>query len=137
MDFHAATADFPAQLRGLKPPGSPHSAWQLVEHLRIAQEDILEFSRNPKHVSPKWPDAYWPETSSPPDEKAWDQSVQRFQTDLQAMKRLVEDEANDLFARIPHGEGQTLLREVLVLADHNAYHIGQMVLVRRILEAAK
>lgn len=132
-DFNTAIADFPPDLRGTKPAGAPHTAWQLLEHLRIAQWDILEFSRDSKHVSPEWPHGYWPETEAPPDAKAWDESVRRFQRDLKLMQALVVDEDNDLFAPIPHGTGQTLLREALLLADHNAYHIGQLVLLRRLL----
>jgi len=134
-DFDAAVRDFPVALRGKKPRGAPHTAWQLLEHMRIAQWDILEFSRNPRHASPKWPDGYWPETPAPPDEAAWDKSIKRFRTDLKAMQKLVADPANDLFAPFAHGDGQTLMREVLLVADHNAYHIGQLVLLRRLLAA--
>ncbi len=133
--FDAAVADFPAQLRGKKPKGAEHSAWQLLEHLRIAQWDILEFSRDAKHVSPKWPDGYWPKADAPPSAAAWSNSVRRFRADLKAMAKLVADKDRDLFALIPHGEGQTLLREALLLADHNAYHIGQLILLRRLLGA--
>jgi hypothetical protein len=133
--FDAAVANFPAQLRGKKPKGVEHSAWQLLEHLRIAQWDILEFSRNAKHVSPKWPDEYWPKKAAPASVVAWNKSVKRFRADLKAMEWLVDDKKRDLFAAIPHGDGQTLLREALLLADHNAYHIGQMILLRRLLGA--
>lgn len=135
LSFDDATTDFPAELRGRKPAGSPHTAWQLLEHVRIAQWDILEFSRNPKHVSPEFPSGYWPKTEAPPDAKAWDHSVQAFGKDLKAMQELVSDPNMDMLARIPHGEGQTLLREALVLADHNAYHLGQIMLLRRQLGA--
>jgi hypothetical protein len=134
-DFTAAVRDFPAGLRGKKVRGAPHTAWQLLEHLRIAQWDILEFSRNPKHVSPHWPDGYWPEKAAPPDDAAWEKSVRRFRADLKAMQKLVADPATDLFTPFAHGEGQTLLREALLTADHNAYHIGQLVLLRRLLGA--
>jgi hypothetical protein len=133
--FDAAVKDLPANLHGKRPEGSPHSPWELVEHLRITQWDILEFSRNPKHVSPDWPSGYWPSSPVPPDEKAWDKTVAAFQTDLKAMLQLVADKSTDLFARIPHGDGQTILREVLLVADHSAYHIGQLILVRRLLGA--
>lgn len=136
-DFEAAVADFPSQLRGKKPKGAEHTAWQLLEHLRIGQWDILEFSRDPKHVSPKWPDGYWPKTEAPPTPGAWNNSIRSFRADLKAMARLVSEEKNDLFARIPHGQGQTLLREALLVADHNAYHIGQLVLLRRLLGSWK
>jgi hypothetical protein len=135
LDFEAAIADLPAELRGIKPAGLPHSPWRLLEHLRICQWDILEFSRNPKHVSPQFPEGYWPKGDGPPDAAAWDRSVEAFRADLQAMQDLVADPATDLFARIPHGQGQTILREALLVADHNAYHLGQMVVVRRLLGA--
>jgi uncharacterized damage-inducible protein DinB len=137
VDFDAAVANFPSSLRGKKVKGAPHTAWQLVEHLRIAQWDILEFSRNPKHVSPAWPDGYWPQSEKPPNPAAWSNSIRKFCADLIAMAKLVADKKNDLFARIPHGDGQTLLREALLLADHNAYHVGQIVLLRRLLGAWK
>ena len=134
VDARSELKDFPANLRGRKPEGAPHTPWQLLEHLRIAQLDILQFSIDAKHESPKWPEGYWPETESPPSDKAWDKSMQQFLDDLDAMCELVKDTKRDLFARIPHGTGQTLLREALLLADHNAYHLGQIVLVRRTLE---
>jgi DinB superfamily len=134
MDVGSALKGFPQELRGRKPAGAPHTPWQLLEHMRIAQWDILEFSLNPKHVSPKWPDGYWPETDAPPDAKAWDKSVRQFLADLDELCEMVNDSKRDLFAEIPHGEGQTYLREALLVADHNAYHLGQFVMVRRILE---
>jgi hypothetical protein len=133
LSFDAAIDGLPAALRGAKPAGVPHSPWRLLEHLRIAQWDILEFSRNPQHVSPSFPDGYWPKGDAPPDAGAWDKTVQAFRANLQAMCDLVADEATDLFARIPHGDGQTILREALLVADHNAYHLGQLVIVRRAL----
>jgi hypothetical protein len=135
LDFEAAIADLPEGLRGTKPAGLPHSPWRLVEHMRIAQWDILEFSRDPKHVSPKFPDGYWPQGDAPPNADAWEQSVAAFLTDLSAMQELVADPATDLFAPIPHGQGQTILREALLVADHNAYHLGQLVTIRRLLGA--
>ena len=135
LDFEKAVANLPADLRGAKPPGQPHTPWRLLEHLRIAQWDILRFSIDPAHVSPEWPDGYWPKGDAPPDDGAWDRSVAGFRADLKAMQDLVADPATDLFARIPHGEGQTILREALLVADHNAYHLGQLVLVRRLLGA--
>ncbi len=134
MDVRSALEDFPSELRGHKPRAAPHTPWQLLEHMRIAQWDILEFSLNPKHVSPKWPDDYWPKTDAPTDEKAWDKSVKQFLADLNAVSKMVNDPDLDLFAEIPHGDGQTYLREALLVADHNAYHLGQLVMVRRILE---
>ncbi|HTU20895.1 MAG TPA: DinB family protein [Gemmataceae bacterium] len=135
LDFDKAIADLPSALRGAKAAGSPHTPWRILEHMRIAQWDILEFSRNPKHVSPEFPDGYWPQGDAPPDDAAWDRSVAAFRTDLQAMQKLVADPATDLFAAIPHGEGQTTLREALLVVDHNAYHLGQLVLLRRLLGA--
>lgn len=135
VGFAKAIADLPAELRGSKPSGLDFTPWRLLEHIRIAQSDILEFSRNPKHVSPTFPAGYWPETDAPPNTKAWDRSVAAFRADLRAMERLVADPKTDLHARIPHGEGQTILREALLIADHNAYHIGQIVLLRRLLGA--
>ena len=133
--FQEAIKDFPAEIRGKRPKGSPHSPWELLEHMRIAQWDILEFSRDPNHVSPSFPDGYWPTSEEPPDEKAWDRSVNSFCADLHALCALVADEGTDLFARIPHGTGQTILREALVAADHNSYHLGQLLLLRRELGA--
>jgi hypothetical protein len=133
VDFDKAVKDLPMELRGKTPKGAEHSPWELLEHLRIAQRDILEFSRSPQHKSPEFPAGYWPGTPAPPNDKAWDQSVQAFRKDLRAFCDLVENASTDLFARIPHGDGQTVLREALLAADHNAYHIGQLVLLRRIL----
>src|SRR5207245_1611413 len=135
LNFDKAVAGLPAKLRGAKPAGMPHSPWRLIEHIRLAQWDILEFSRNAKHVSPEFPEGYWPQGDAPPNSKAWDASIKAFKKDLQAMEDLVGDPKTDLFARIPHGEGQTILREALLVADHNAYHLGQLVVVRRLLGA--
>jgi DinB superfamily len=135
LDFEAAIADLPAELRGAKPPGLPHSPWRLLEHMRIAQWDILRFSVDPNHVSPEFPAGYWPEEDAPPDPSDWDRSVEAFRSDLRSMKDLVADPKTDLFAPIPHGQGQNILREALLVADHNSYHLGQMVVVRRLLGA--
>jgi hypothetical protein len=135
LNFDRAIEDFPFELCGLKPDGIPYSAWQILEHLRLAQWDILEFSRNPDHVSPAWPEGYWPSSDAPPDKGTWQESVQSFRADRRAMESLVRNPKTDLFAKIPHGDGQTILREALLVADHNAYHIGQLVLVRRLLGA--
>jgi hypothetical protein len=135
LDFDKAVAGLPPEFRGVPAPNTPHTAWRLLEHLRIAQWDILEFSRNPKHVSPEWPAGYWPAGDAPPDDAAWDQSVAAFRADLAAMRALVTDPQTDLFARISHGDGQTILREALLVADHNAYHLGQLVFLRRALGA--
>jgi len=132
-DWRKALADMPPAQRAAKPPAAPHSAWELVEHVRIAQWDILEFCRNPKHESPDWPSGYWPERPSPPNESAWEKSVKQFLQETKAMAALVVDPKTDLFTRIPHGSGQTILREALLIVDHNSYHLGQFVLLRRLL----
>jgi hypothetical protein len=134
IQFADALADFPSDKRGAFAAGLPHTAWQLLEHARIAQWDILEFSRNPKHVSPDFPEGYWPKTPGPPDGAAWNKSVKVFQRDLQAMVALISNIRVDLHAPLPWGGGQTVLREALVLADHNAYHLGQLVDLRRALK---
>jgi hypothetical protein len=131
--FDKVVAGFPAKLRGEVPKGLPHSAWMLLEHLRLAQWDILDFSRNPKYKELKWPEDYWPKDPSPSSTEAWDKSVQSFHNDLDAMKKLVADQKTDLFAKIPWGDSQTILREALLLADHNSHHLGQLIDVRRIL----
>ncbi len=133
--FDAAIKDLPAKLRGAKPANFPHSPWMILEHLRIAQWDILDFSRNPKYKEMKWPDDYWPKTEAPPKPAAWDKSVKEFHADLKEMQDLVSNPKTDLFAKIPWGDGQTILREALLVADHNAYHIAQLVDVRRLLGA--
>src|SRR6266705_1710251 len=135
VTFDDAVKELSAKLRGVKPGGAPHTAWQLVEHMRIAQWDILEFSRNSKHVSPQWPEGYWPATETPASDSAWKKSIASFKKDLEAMQKLVDDPKTDLYAKIPHGSGQNILREALLIADHNAYHIGQLVLLRRLLGA--
>lgn len=133
VDLESAFADFPENLRGKRPAGAPYSAWELLEHMRIATHDILEFSRDAKHKSPDWPSGYWPEKPEPPSAAAWDKSVKVLQHDLEEMRKLVVAAKTDLFAKIPHGSGQTVFREALLIADHNAYHLGQFVLVRRLL----
>jgi hypothetical protein len=133
--FDAITANIPTQLRGKKPANYPHSLWMLLEHLRLAQWDILEFSRNPKYAAPKWPDDYWPKSAAPPSDAAWSASIKKFRADLRAMQALVKNPKTDLFAKIPWGDGQTILRETLLLADHNSHHLGQMLDVRRLLGA--
>lgn len=135
LSFDKAVARLPAKLRGAKPAGMPHTPWRLLEHMRIAQWDILDFCRNPRYVTPSFPDDYWPRGDAPPNATAWNASIKAFRNDLEAMEKLVADPDTDLFARIPHGEGQTILREALLVADHNAYHLGQLVVIRRILGA--
>jgi hypothetical protein len=131
--FDDAVKDFPVELRGTRPAGGPHSPWELLEHLRIALWDILEFSRDAAHVSPEFPSGYWPASEAPPSTTAWDESVAAYRRDLKAMAELAADESVDLYARIPHGDGHTVLREIVVAVDHNAYHVGQLMMVRRIL----
>jgi DinB superfamily len=133
--YEAVVKDFPAELRGRKPDGFPHTPWMLLEHLRMAQWDILEFSRNSKHASPKWPEGYWPKTQAPPNAVAWNKSIQQFLKDLRAMQDLVANPKTDLYARILWGDGQTILRQALLLADHNAYHVAQLIDVRRLVGA--
>ena len=131
--YEAAVKEIPARLRGVVPPGLAHSCWQLVEHLRLTQWDILDFCRNGAYVEPSSMDEYWPDGPEPPSDVAWHASLERFRHDREEIKALAQDAAVDLFARIPHGSGQTYLREILLVADHNAYHVGQLVLVRRAL----
>lgn len=135
VHFLDALEDYPVRKRGAFVKGLRHTAWQLLEHARIAQWDILEFSRNPKHVSPDFPGGYWPRTPGPSNDEAWEKSVQTFQRDLAEMAKLVKNPKTDLYAKIPHGDGQTILRQALVLADHNSYHLGQLVDLRRAIGA--
>ena len=134
-DFETAFKKLPLELQGKKPEGADHSPWELLEHMRIAQWDILEFTRNPKHKSPEFPKGYWPKKSNPPDEAAWSKTVKAIEADLKEMVELIANPSLDLFAEIPHGDGQTILREALLLADHNAYHLGQLVQLRKQLGA--
>lgn len=135
LGFERALADLPPELRAAKVDGVPHTPWRLLEHMRIAQWDILEFCQNAEHVSPEFPDGFWPDGDAPADAEAWDRTVKGFRADLQQMIALIADPATDLLAPIPHGDGQTVLREGLLVADHNAYHLGQLILLRRCLGA--
>lgn len=135
LKFDDAVKDFPAKLRGRRPAHGPHSAWELLEHLRITLWDILEFTRDAEHVSPEFPAGYWPPSEAPADDHAWNASVDAYRRDLAALADLVRNESLDLHAPIPHGTGQTILREILLAADHNAYHLGQLVMVRKLLQA--
>lgn len=144
LDWHDAHVDFDAAVtgiapshQGVRPDGLPYSAWELLEHMRIAQHDILDFCRNPAYTEMAWPDEYWPTSPAPPSAKAWEESVSAFRRDREALTQLTADPALDLFAKIPHGTGQTYLREILLVADHNAYHLGQLVAVRRQLGSWK
>ena len=127
IDFDSAVKDFPPNARGAKPGGAPHSPWQLLEHMRLAQHDILEFSRTPNHNSPPWPEGYWPESEAPPNPTAWDATVKAFKHDARELDKLVEDAHQDLMKPFAHGDGQNLLREALLVATHNSYHLGQLV----------
>ncbi len=135
--FGDVIKNLPTNLRGKKVDNLPYTAWMLLEHMRIAQWDILEFSRNPKHTSPTFPDGYWPKTDAPPSDAAWTKSIQSFQKDLKAMEDLVSNPGTDLYAPLPWGDGQTVLREAMLVADHNAYHLGQLVTLSRLLGAWK
>ena len=133
IDFQAVVEDFPIDAIGLKPGGAPHSAWQLLEHLRIAQADILQFSRNPNHKSPKWPEGYWPKEETPATSLGWSASIAAFEKDFAELESLIDDPEQDLFAAIAGGDGQTLLREALVVAAHNSYHLGQLEFLKKML----
>lgn len=135
VDFDTAVEGIPPRLRGIQPEGLQHSAWQLLEHLRLTQHDILEFCRSSEYEEPRWPNDYWPDDAHPASESAWNESVAGFRADREALQALARDAELDLFARIPHGTGQTYIRELLLVADHTAYHVGQLVLVRRLLGA--
>jgi hypothetical protein len=137
ITFDNAVKDWPSNLQGVRPEGAAHSAWEILEHLRIAQWDILEFTRNPKHVSPEFPAGYWPKTQAPPDPKAWNNTIKSFRADLDAMIKIVQNKKTDFYTPFAYGEGQTVLREVLLVADHNAYHLGELLLLRRLLGAWK
>lgn len=134
-DFAATVKDMPVDLRGKRPKGAEHSPWEVLEHLRITQRDALDFIHNANHVELEFPAGYWPNAQVPPSDKVWEKSVNAFCADLATMVELVQDESTDLLAAIPHGNGKTILREVLMVADHNAYHLGEFVLLRRLLGA--
>ena len=135
LTFEDFVADFPVELCGHQVEGLPYTAWQVLEHLRIAQWDILEFSRDPKHVSPKWPEGYWPPQDQAGTRELWQETVKKFRNDLKQMQDLVADPSTDLLAKIRRGSGQTIFREALLVADHNSYHLGALVVMARILRA--
>jgi len=135
ITFEDFVADFPVKLCGEQIEGLPYTAWQVLEHMRIAQWDILEFSRDAKHVSPKWPEGYWPPQDETGNAELWQETVSKFRSDLKQMQEIVADSATGLLAQIPHGSGQTILREALLIADHNSYHLGALVVMGRILTA--
>jgi len=132
-----AIEGLPKELRGAVPENMPYSIWQLVEHIRITQWDILEFSRDPKHKSPSWPDEYWPKDAAPPSEKAWKETLDKIKSDNKEFIKLLEDPEADLFAPFPHGDGQHLLREAILIGDHTSYHTGEIIVIRRLLGAWK
>jgi len=134
MSFDQAVADFPLDEVNTHPPNVPYTPWRLLEHMRIAQWDILEFIRNPNHVSPEWPEGYWPAPDEQADESQWKETINRFQADLQALQEIVKDPDTDLYAPLPHGEKYNILREILIVADHNAYHIGEFALLRQVMD---
>jgi hypothetical protein len=135
ITFDDLVADFPLEKCGERVEGLPYTAWQVLEHIRIAQWDILEFSRDAKHVSPKWPEGYWPAADQRGTAAQWQETVAKFRDDLKQMEQLVTDPSTDLFAPIPHGKGQTILREALLVADHNSYHLGVLAVMNRMLKA--
>lgn len=140
VGFDRAVADIPAELRGRQPAGVPYSPWQLLEHLRITQRDILDFCRNSDYQEREWPADYWPPAPAPPTSSpgsAWDDAISQFRRDRKALQDLAADRSIDLFAKIPHGQGQTYLRELILAADHTAYHVGELIVVRRLLGAWK
>src|SRR6266480_7453557 len=132
LSFEDFVKDFPVEKCGRRIEGLPYTAWQVLEHMRIAQWDILEFSRDPNHVSPEWPKGYWPNVDEVGSPDLWHETVEKFRQDLQSMQELVADSATDLFAQIPHGTGQTILREALLLADHNSNHLGALIVMSRL-----
>ena len=132
--FEQVVDDFPVEKAGVRPPGMAHSGWELLEHMRLAQDDILRFTRSADYKAMKWPDDYWPASPAPKGTQAWKDSVRRFREDRAEFNKILNDPSRDLYQPFPWGEGQTLFREALLIADHNAYHLGQLMLVRRLLE---
>ncbi|HYF40727.1 MAG TPA: DinB family protein [Gemmatimonadales bacterium] len=133
--FGSAVSGVPAGIQGKRPPSLPYSPWQLLEHLRITQHDILDFCTNPKYSEPSWPADYWPRSAEPPTPDSWTESVRAFQRDRAELQQLSRNPAVNLESAIPHGQGQTYLRELLLAADHASYHIGELIVVRRLLGA--
>ena len=133
VDFNTAVSGISVEFQGVCPVGLPYSVWQLLEHIRLTQSDILNFCRDPNYRAPKWPDQYWPESAAPPNPDSWQKSIDSYLAERREMQNLLTDAGSNLFARIPHGEVQTFLREALLLADHTAYHLGEIIAVRRLL----
>lgn len=134
MSLENAVADFPMEAINQRPPNVPYTPWHLLEHIRITQWDILEFIRNPKHISPAWPKGYWPEQDTEADPSDWDKTLRSYRADLDALEEMVRDPKTDLFTPIPHGDGQNILREILTVADHSAYHTGEFGILRQVME---
>jgi len=133
LDLSTAFADIPTEYYGRRIPESPHTLWRLLEHIRLCQWDILEYCQNPNHISPEFPDGYWPKGDGPSSPSEWDESLKSLKKDLDVLTTLVKDPRTDLFATLPGTDGHNVLREVLIVADHNAYHLGQVVELRRFL----
>jgi hypothetical protein len=133
VGFDKAVNGIPVALRGKRPSRLPYSPWQLIEHMRITQHDILDFCRNPSYQQHTWPEAYWPSSAAPPSARSWTESIRQYRADRQALQDLAADPTIDLAATIPHGSGQTYLREIILAADHTAYHVGELLVVRRLL----
>lgn len=134
VDFAAAVKDFPVSFYGVRPPNLPHSAWEILEHIRFTLHDLLEFSTNPDYLEPEWPRDYWPAAPTPPSNAAWRQSVKAIEEDLKAFQALIENRESNLYAEIPWAKGgQTLLREILLAATHTSYHLGELIFLRRVL----
>jgi len=134
LEFDQVIQDFPAAARGQRPQGSPHSPWEVLEHLRIAQRDVLESINNPSHTSPDFPTGYWPSSANPPNKESWEQSAAAYRADLKTLTEMVTDSSRDLLAPLPNGDGQTTLRKVFMAVDHNSYHLGQLLLLRQLLQ---
>jgi hypothetical protein len=133
MDVEQAVADFPLEAINTRPPNVPYTPWHLLEHIRIAQWDILEFVRNPHHISPQWPEGYWPHPEAQADETKWKATIAAIQADLRAVQHMAEDSKTDLTAPLPHAQDYTVLRELLLVADHNAYHVGEFAILRQVM----
>jgi uncharacterized damage-inducible protein DinB len=136
-EVKSALADFPADKRAIKPAGAPYNAWQLLWHMTFTLRDLLDFCTNAKYLTPKWPDEYWPKEEQPPSEDAWESTQRGLLADLAAFEKMIMNPAQNMYATIPWGDGQTVLREILLAADHTSYHLGQIVLLRKQLDAWK
>ena len=133
MSFDQAANDFPLAYVNTRPPDTPYTLWHLLEHMRLAQWDILEFIRNPDHVSPEWPAGYWPDPQAEADASQWEQTIEAFRSDLRTLENMVKNPEVDLYADLPHATGYNILREILLVSDHNAYHIGELGILRQVM----